>query len=95
MTLSKKTTREELPCTGTTVPEHTMPPSKQLNISESAKQKKMERHRENQDGDDASTMSDGQSDYETSSAKYSESPVMERSLHKMLQELRAAITADF
>ncbi|CAH2301459.1 Hypothetical predicted protein, partial [Pelobates cultripes] len=40
-------------------------------------------------------MSDGLSDQESASSKYSDAPITERSLHKMLQELRATITADF
>ncbi|CAH2319226.1 Hypothetical predicted protein [Pelobates cultripes] len=39
--------------------------------------------------------SDGQSDYESGTSKYSDSSVTERSLHKMLQELCTTITADF
>ncbi|CAH2252641.1 Hypothetical predicted protein [Pelobates cultripes] len=59
------------------------------------KSKRADRRKDIQDGDDTSNLSDGQSDYELSSSKYSEAPVTERSLHKMLQGLRATITADF
>ncbi|CAH2276961.1 Hypothetical predicted protein [Pelobates cultripes] len=72
-----------------------MPPPKQLKLSEMTKSKRADRRKDIQDGDDTSNLSDGQSDYELSSSKYSEAPVTERSLHKMLQELRATITADF
>ncbi|CAH2285996.1 Hypothetical predicted protein, partial [Pelobates cultripes] len=72
-----------------------MPPPKQLKLSEMTKSKRADRRKDIQDGDDTSNLSDGQSDYEQSSSKYSEAPVTERSLHKMLQELRATITADF
>ncbi|CAH2221010.1 Hypothetical predicted protein [Pelobates cultripes] len=72
-----------------------MPPTKQLKLCEMAKMKKNEHRKENQDGDERSNMSDGQSDYESGSFKYSDSPVTEHSLHKMLQELRTTITADF
>ncbi|CAH2252475.1 Hypothetical predicted protein [Pelobates cultripes] len=72
-----------------------MPPPKQLKLSEMTKSKRADRRKDIQDGDDNSNLSDGQSDYELSSSKYSEAPVTERSLHKMLQELRATITVDF
>ncbi|CAH2303358.1 Hypothetical predicted protein [Pelobates cultripes] len=72
-----------------------MPPPKQLKLSDMTKLKRVDRRKEIQDGDETSNLSDGQSDYEQSSYKYTEAPVTERSLHKMLQELRATITADF
>ncbi|CAH2283407.1 Hypothetical predicted protein, partial [Pelobates cultripes] len=72
-----------------------MPPTKQLKLSDTAKMKKSERRKEIQDGDETPNISDGQSDCEWSSSKYPEAPVTERSLHRMLQELRATITADF
>ncbi|CAH2276946.1 Hypothetical predicted protein, partial [Pelobates cultripes] len=51
--------------------------------------------KETQDGDDTAIMSDGQSDHESVSSKYSDSAISERSLHKMLQDLGTLITADF
>ncbi|CAH2284672.1 Hypothetical predicted protein, partial [Pelobates cultripes] len=73
----------------------TMPPPKQLKLSDMTKSKRADRRKEIQDGDETSNLSDGQSDYEQSSSKYSEAPVTEHSLHKMQQEFRATITSDF
>ncbi|CAH2315893.1 Hypothetical predicted protein [Pelobates cultripes] len=73
-----------------------MSPSKQLKLPESIKTKKKDRRKNTQDGDDETeNMLDGLSDQESVSSKYSDSPIMERSLHKKPQELRATIKADF
>ncbi|CAH2284681.1 Hypothetical predicted protein, partial [Pelobates cultripes] len=39
--------------------------------------------------------SDGQSDHDSTYSKYSDTAITERSLHKMLQELRTTIRTDF
>ncbi|CAH2285768.1 Hypothetical predicted protein [Pelobates cultripes] len=75
-----------------------MSPLKQLKLTESVKQKKKESRKEFQDGDDQAAMSpssDRLSDQDSICSKYSESPVTEYSLHKMLQDLCTMINADF
>ncbi|CAH2301001.1 Hypothetical predicted protein, partial [Pelobates cultripes] len=56
---------------------------------------KKRRGKERQDGGDAPGMSDDQSDAESISSKLSDSMITERSLHRMLQDLRSTIRKDF
>ncbi|CAH2219770.1 Hypothetical predicted protein, partial [Pelobates cultripes] len=62
---------------------------------DAVKTRKKDRRKEKQDGGDAPGLSDDQSDAESISSKVSDSAITERSLHRMLQDLRSTIRKDF
>ncbi|CAH2284150.1 Hypothetical predicted protein [Pelobates cultripes] len=72
-----------------------MSPPKQLKIMDAVKTRNKDRRKDKQDGGDTPGLSDDQSDAESISSKLSDSMITERSLHRMLQDLRSTIRKDF
>ncbi|CAH2319718.1 Hypothetical predicted protein [Pelobates cultripes] len=62
---------------------------------DAVKTRNKDRRKDKQDGGDTPGLSDDQSDAESISSKLSDSMITERSLHRMLQDLRSTIRKDF